>query len=556
MVLYGHSIDIVPGLAGPVPALRFICQSRFAGAVHTLAGGGECKNAPSAYNSRFVLYLENHCLKPNMPHSSGERHKATYLLFLGTGLLVLLPFLLLTQYNHPQADDYGFAVRDMTHGFWETQKNYYMNWSGRYFSTAAASVNPIIYGNFGIYKACSLLLILLLAALSCLLLHRLFRKKFSILQTLALAALFLSTYLMQMPSVSEGLFWLSGYLGYQLPNLMMLLLLISLISFSQTNSKNLKALYITIAALLCIAMAGSNEMSLVLAFTTTLLLLVSNRKNRQNRPYILSLFAVCAVACMVAVLAPGNYVRMEDHPDAGKPVWSVVYAAFLTGLSFYRWLVPVLLATVLYTFYWGLPLAGKLQNNIFNISLRRSLLYFIVTLFLMQFAFTWAVGERPTPRVENVIYFFFVFGWFYNVQVALTKYGHLLQAERNLSQVLPLAVFILFLLQVFSMDSNIATAYTDLVSGKAAAYDKALQQRYAYLRNSGCDTCAIKPLPAIPQTLYFTDILEGQENSSFWVNAGFAAYWDKSAIYLTAPNPEIKDNVTTLREAGRKLLAE
>ena len=50
--------------------------------------------------------------------------------------------------------------------------------------------------------------------------------------------------------------------------------------------------------------------------------------------------------------------------------------------------------------------------------------------------------------------------------------------------------------------------------------------------------------------------MEGKENSSFWVNADLAGYWNKSAIYLTAPNPEARDNLTTPRETGKKLLAE
>lgn len=85
----------------------------------------------------------------------------------------------------------------------------------------------------------------------------------------------------------------------------------------------------------------------------------------------------------------------------------------------------------------------------------------------MQFAFTWAVGERPTPKVENVIYSFFVFGWFYNLQIAVTRYAHLLQGDRRLSTTLPLALLLLFILQIFAIEGNIATAYIDLISGKA-----------------------------------------------------------------------------------------
>ncbi|MCJ8165923.1 DUF6056 family protein [Pontibacter sp. E15-1] len=487
-----------------------------------------------------------------MPHAPVERQKIAYLAILGTGLLVLVPFLLLTLYNHPQADDFGFAVRDNTFNFWETQVNFYLNWSGRYFSTASTILSPVNSHDFDGYKLYSFLLIMLFAASIYLLIYTLLNKSCNPLQFSALAVLFISLYILQLPSVSEGLFWMPGLLAYQLPNIMMLMVLALLVSFFQTGNQVLKLVYIGLAAVLCIAIVGSNEMSIVMAFTTVLLLFYLNWKDTQNRPYLAFLLFICTVACLVAVLAPGNYARMEDHPDGKKPLWALTYAAFLTILSFYRWLAPVLIASVLYVIYWGLPLADKkVRDAIFRVDLRVSLLYYLVTLFLMQFAYTWAVGERPTPRVENVIYFFFVFGWFYNLQVALTTYGHLLRSERNLSPALPVAAFILLLLSVFDMNSTIATAYIDLISGKAQAYDAALNERYTYLQNSGCDTCALAPLPAIPQSLYFMDALDGEANSKFWVNADLARYWHKSSVFLTSPNPEIVDNVTTLREAGK-----
>ncbi len=488
-----------------------------------------------------------------MPQPSGERHKVAYLAMLVTGLLVLVPFLLLTLYNHPQADDFGFAVRDRTYSYWEVQVNYYLNWTGRYFSTNTAfRINPTITESFVLYKWYSLGLLVSLFAALLLLVYKLLGETKQLLIAAALTMLLLSLYLLQMPSISEGVFWLPGYMTYQLPNIMMLLLLALLISFFQAGSKMLKLVYIGLAAVLCIAIIGSNEMAIVMAFTTVLFLFYINWKNARNRPYLIFLLFICTVACLVAVLAPGNYVRMEDHPDGKKPLWAITYAAFLTVLSFYRWLTPVLVASVLYVIYWGLPIADKkIREGIFKVNLRDSILYYVMTLFLMQFAFTWAIGERPTPRVENVIYFFFVFGWFYNLQVALTNYGHLLRSERKLTPALPVVAFTLYLLLVFDIHSNIATAYTDLISGKAKAYDAALGKRYSYLTNSGCDTCALAPLPVIPKSLYFMDALDGQVNTGFWVNADLARYWHKSAIFLSAPNPEIVDNVTTLRAAGK-----
>ncbi|MHC2993099.1 hypothetical protein OB13_16500, partial [Pontibacter sp. HJ8] len=374
---------------------------------------------------------------------------------------------------------------------------------------------------------------------------------------IALTAILLSLYLLLVPSPAEGFYFFVTYATYQFPNILMLLMLGLVYAFFSTRNNQSRKLYIGLAAILCIAMVGSNEMALIIAFTTLLLILIANRCNTEVRLYLLFLFVVCAISCLVVVLAPGNYQRMNDHPNASRFLWSAVYSAFLTLLTFYRWLAPVLAASVLYLVYWGLPLADRSEHSrLFKVDLRMAVLYFLTTIFLMYFAFAWSTGERATPRVENVICFFFIFGWFYILQVALHTYGHLLQQERLLSPVLPAVALLLFALSLFSIDNNITTAYVDLLSGKAAAYDKALDQRYATLATSDCEECAVAPLPAIPKTIYFSDILEGPQNNDMWINRGFADYWNKKAVHLSAPNPPLQDNLTTIRKTGKGTLRE
>lgn len=490
-----------------------------------------------------------------MPHPSEKGHRAAYATLCCIGLLALLPFLLLTVYNHPQADDFGLAVRDRSHSLWETQVNYYMHWSGRYFATATAAANPTISGDFERYKLYSFVAVLLLPASIFVFVRKLLHNRFNLLQKLALAALLLCLYLLQMPRVSEGVFWLTGFLAYQLPNVLLLLLLTLLLSFFRTEDRGYKIIYIVMAIFTCVAIVGANEMSLLMTFTTILFINYYNRNDKKNSPYLLSLFIFCALACLVSVAAPGNYVRLSSHLKASKPLLSISYAAFLTILSFVRWLGPLLVATVLYVLYWGMRLADKTEDTlIFKVDLRLSAGCYLTTLFLMQFTFTWAVGERPTPRVDNVIYFYVICGWLYNVQVALCKYNHLLKAERELTPALPLVLLLLLLSSVFEINGTIATAYIDLLSGKAAAYDNALNKRYAYLKTSGCDPCKLPPLPAVPQTLQFIEIQEGEASKTFWVNSDIANYWGKSAVYLSAPNPEAEDNFTTLKETAKRLL--
>jgi hypothetical protein len=481
---------------------------------------------------------------------------------IGIGVYTLLPFLLLSLYSHPTADDFSFAERDNSLSFFAAQAYYYLNWSGRYFGTAIVRLNPIVYDSLGIYKLYSFIILLLFSGAAFFTIRTITLKVLEAKGVLTLSALLLTLYLLQLPSPAEGFYFFSTYATYQLPNIMLLVMLSFIYKFFYTENLIAKKLYIGIAAILCAAIVGSNEMALVITFTTIAFITTVNLKNKVTRPYLLFLFIICITCCFVAVLAPGNFSRMSDHPNGGKFIWSAVYAAFMTGLSFYRWLLPLLAASIIYILYFGLPLAYKLKSNrAFAIDLRLALLYFLGTLFLMNFVFAWSTGERATPRLENVIYFFFLLGWFYSLQVAIHNYKNVFRSNYT-SFIIPALALLMVILHVLHIESNTSTAYIDLLSGNAAAYDKALNQRYASLKASDCSTCIVAPLPAIPKTIFFADVVarsefdkkrEGVIDRS-WVNKGFAAYWGKAEVYLSTPNPAIQSNLETIRTAGKSKL--
>ncbi|MBC5773802.1 hypothetical protein H8S95_06985 [Pontibacter sp. KCTC 32443] len=490
-------------------------------------------------------------------------HTYTYWILIAAGIYTLLPYLILSFYSHPQADDFSFAVRDQEFSYLTVLQDYYTNWTGRYFSTITLfRINPMISGSLVLYKIYPLVLLLSFCAALYYAIDTITNKAFNKKQLLALASILFTLYLLQLPSPSEGFYFFSTYATYQLPNILMLVLLAVLYKFLQAKSRLSKVGYTGLVSILCAAMIGSNEMALVVTFTTVLLITIANLKNAEARSYLLFLLLVCVICCLVAVLAPGNFNRMSSHPNAGKLLWSVVYAAFMTVLSFYRWLLPILAASVVYILYFGLPLAEKLKySRAFRIDIRLAIVYFLTTIFLMNFVFAWSTGERATPRLENVIYFFFLFGWFYLLQLTIQKYKQALTLEQKPPLAIPAFVLLIFILSILSVENNISTAYIDLISGKAAAYNKALIQRYTQLKKSDCKVCTVDPLPAIPKTIYFADIISQAEQNKaasdmMWVNKGLAAYWGKSIIYLSKPNPPIQDNLTSLRNAGKSTLRE
>ncbi|MGV3539904.1 MAG: hypothetical protein ACO1OQ_08845, partial [Rufibacter sp.] len=128
------------------------------------------------------------------------------------GVLALLPFLVLTAYNHPAADDFGFALRDGQASFWEIQRETYQQWSGRYFGTAILQINPLLQGSVVLYKWYSLLLILFFVGTVYALVQQLYRQSLSRKERIGLVALSLCTFFTQYPDITQAFFWLTGYL--------------------------------------------------------------------------------------------------------------------------------------------------------------------------------------------------------------------------------------------------------------------------------------------------------------------------------------------------------
>lgn len=77
--------------------------------------------------------------------------------------------------------------------------------------------------------------------------------------------------------------------------------------------------------------------------------------------------------------------------------------------------------------------------------------------------------------------------------------------------------------------SNVRGAYSDWLSGEAAAYNQEIRLRFAYLRNNNCQVCPVKDLVHRPKTIYFRQ----EPVISEWENDLYAKYFGKQRIVLT-----------------------
>ncbi|WP_242929513.1 hypothetical protein [Pontibacter vulgaris] len=189
---------------------------------------------------------------------------------------------------------------------------------------------------------------------------------------------------------------------------------------------------------------------------------------------------------------------------------------------------------------------------IFEIPIWLSLTCFFTTLFLMNFAYTWSVGGVPKPNVENVIYFYFLLGWFFNLHVILNKLPTTIQIAPN--PLFTVSIIVLFIRLVLDINNNISTAYLDLISGKAARHNNELNKRYVFLNQSNCKICVVKPLTDMPRSLYIYDLTAKLEERDLPINSAPTKYWHKKRILLSSPSPKpIYNNQETLHSIGRDI---
>ncbi len=453
-------------------------------------------------------------------------------------------------------DDYVLANRDLSAGFFETQAESYLHWSGRYFATAVSRLNPLLQGNFAAYKLYSFSALLLLITATLFFFHSLFGQLFSIKKIVSFSLFVITVYLLQLPDIAQGLYWFSSYMIYLGAIIYTLVFFGILLKLPHVRKKGARTFLQVAGFVLVIAIVGSNELSMIVLNATLLLILITEwQLYKKLLHYQVCLFLLSLLLGLVVVLAPGNYERMSSQASPGNVLFSFAGAGAMLVLNFMNWGFTMLLVSLIYILIWAAKFNNySIRSDIFKASVPLSVAWYLGTIFILHFVFIYSTGQRAGSRVENVVYFLFVFGWLYLLQVGLNKYGQkLLPASNTGLNSFAFSLTIMFAILVLSLESNITTAYLDLFSGKAARFDQELKARYQFLRTSNCSTCPITPVTTLPKSLYIFSELRTDEVVEMGVNKEFATYWGKSNTYLTGPTPEVKDNFATLKDVGRRI---
>lgn len=427
-------------------------------------------------------------------------------------IFAILPFILLSFYVHPCWDDFDYSEMAYRYGFFHSQYLWFETWSGRYFSTAVlSSVNPLIFRSVTGYKILIFVFILLFVAAVYFLITVIASERISKKDKLVCTLSFCYLFVYGMPTVNLGLFWLASAVIYQLANILMAVLAALFIKFQNSKNDEVRLSLIALICLLIFAIAGSNEVSMLITTVFFSTIFIGNLINTKKADKYLLIFAATAIISFCLVyFAPGNNYRLTKSPESHQLLFSLKNsAADLFKFILYRiYNLPLLIFSVLFISFYYKIISGKRAEDIKVITNPvYSVMLYLLLLYSGIFVSYWSLGTYTPYRTLNVIYFIFLSGWFINI-IFIMNYFY--AKDKIKVRFIPEYAFVLLCIALFfsfSKEANsIKTAYRDIISGTAQKFNAQLNERYRNIYSSSSDTVKIDSIKNIPDSFFYYDI--------------------------------------------------
>jgi Family of unknown function (DUF6056) len=453
---------------------------------------------------------------------------------------VIAPFVLLSFFNHPQNDDYVIASQSLAWGHLQTFVFWYKAWTPRYFAIAGSVLSPLVFKSIVGYKLMAALTICLTLLSVYLFARQLTRgalnRRAAMLVALAVAAV----YLFKLPAAPQSLYWFNASLCYQYGGILLLMTAALAMHARRVESRRRSALLSVGAAVLLIAAAGTNELSLI--FELEILGLVAVMELWRRRAVSKQTFLLLAawVAAAVAVfLSPGMWVRHHQFPHNA---WLSLRATIESTASHLgTWLFATPLLPV---FALVFAFARPEGDRILPFRLHPGLAFAGSLAILLSLFFIPLYGaESAEERVVASIYFIFLILFFLNCCLGLDHLRDRSDQAASASPTRPrspswLSSFLTLVAVVLMCvlpASTLRTAYADVLSGRAYRFDRQMWARYRSIQSCKTGVCEVTPLKDWPSTIkFFEDAHDPKKDDAFFTNykRAFAGYYGKTAIVL------------------------
>ncbi|MCM1327481.1 MAG: DUF6056 family protein [Bacteroidales bacterium] len=478
-------------------------------------------------------------------------------------LVVLLPLLMISQYNYPSADDWSYGAagyKALTNGggifgviasALETSSNSYMNWEGRFSNSFLAALQPGIWGEkyYGIVAWLMLGSIIFSEIFLCGSLLKMKSKEKAGWLGIPIIVPVLILQILYCPSPKESFYWYTGAINYTFIYGISLVLLALFMKLGINDYPKWK--YITLSVISCflaILIGGDNfgtSLSCVLTLSVLSGLFFFLNKKAFKRTWFLTV--VITVSLLICIFAPGNRNRIAGNfgGQTKGAVYAVAMSLVRSFTNIYSWTdIKVILML-----FFVLPFVWRAVKNI-NYSFRFPGLFTLITfgIYASQAAATMYVdGTTGGGRMAAVLFyschlwivsnFCYWIGWLYKSQNKIKRMFEAVYDKSEKYILLYCAVLGIFLtFVIYKTDLREITsyqAYRNWRQGWAKQYAVEWEERLEILHDNNIKEVEFKPVSVPGELLVmYTDLQD--EDGYIWVNSACAEYYDKAYIHVSA----------------------
>ncbi len=314
--------------------------------------------------------------------------------------LILIGFMGACYYTFPSFDDFSYSKSTLSAGFWNSQVIHYMDWGGRYTSNFIMAVICSLDPQWKLYGFWAFSLVLMYLS-SIWFLLKVLVPTAPKTQKLAIYVISAVVMLGAMPSIVQLFYWITGAVYYSLGIFTTFLGLGILILREKKPSLFLDFLLLFIT----VFNTGNNELSLIGWQELLLsLILLKYLKTKTWDKTLIVLLVIGTITGLIALLAPGNFVRQAQFEKSGQIVRTVSNGLLHYFLFSIKLLSPAL---VILLIRFRKELIGLVDPYLKDADrcLVKKLIWTHWFLFLFSTAALafWAMGRKPNTRSLNVI---------------------------------------------------------------------------------------------------------------------------------------------------------
>ena len=325
-------------------------------------------------------------------------------------MVVFAIYILFTFFATPTADDYGYANKAKAFTPISAVVHEYITWASRYTQVFITTVRYRISScNDQTYFAWLLIYIAIFIASIFYFIKNYFVNTLCKKQILYASLIICIGCITNFATLDESIYWEIGAITYILPASGILLLFTYLYK-NYSTLHNYKTICIYTA--LSVIITGLNQICFVLILLYILAIITCKVVDKEFTWNLLTYLVIISVLGVVVVIAPGNSARMTCFPNSANIITTIKGTAIDGSIALIQGVInPYIWASILlFTNIWGKFHASISRANNLKLKPLIYLIFYLGSLYSIEFVHYWGTGDRPVVRLMTVWYIIFYIG--------------------------------------------------------------------------------------------------------------------------------------------------